>query len=104
MKLRMKGELYAIRDTVTGLFMPEPKGLKATQIETRHWSASRPRLFHSRKTANLAAAAWAKGPWRIKRKVGSLGDSFYYTSPPASPPPDRVAANLELVVFEFHEI
>jgi hypothetical protein len=74
------GVLFALRHRATGAFMPQrPTGRGYTFWEPRDEPEGTPRLFTTRRGAQIAAACWARGEFHREHHPGDWGfdDSYY---------------------------
>jgi hypothetical protein len=107
-------KLFGIRHKPSQRMMPAIRGRGSTGLNfhlddfekefAKHKLRKEPRLFASRTAVNLALRAWLKGEWKEESSVSGLdGEYDVYTVPPAKPPADRKAEEMEIVEFDLVE-
>jgi hypothetical protein len=82
--------------------MPAGRSRGFTHDKPTSPQSAPPRLFVKARAANAALKCWLKGEWHQESVGGydSEGDDLW-GEPPATPPPDRVAADMEVVPVEL---
>lgn len=99
-------KVFAIRHKPTGLLMPHLRGGRGYTVVglDQFTNGNRlPRLLETRIGAQRALTAWLKGAWEQHTDYGEYGPEGSYSEPPATPPEDRKAEQMEIVEFRLTE-
>jgi len=97
--------VYAIRRKSTLLYLPDRRGKGYSNDEPT--SKDRPRLFWTRRAAEMALHAWGRGRWVCKRSGGYGSgplDMEYDEEVVIKPVPGRVLIDMEIVELALKEV
>lgn len=99
--------LFAIRQKSTRRFLPERRGRghsASVPVACDGTQGKRIRLFHTRKSAQMALTAWLQGEWvREKQHVNWLGEE-YDEEITIEKREDRKAEDMEIVEYAAIEL
>lgn len=88
--------VYAIRHNPTDAFLPSGRSRGFTHDEPTPANVKVPRLFLSRRAANLALKAWLAGEWREEIHYDGYSE-VDRSSFEISPRPDRIPSEVAIV-------
>jgi hypothetical protein len=100
-------EQWAIRDKVTGGFLPRRRTGNGNSHSMPLPAGGKygPRMFHSPRAAATALRCWLKGDWSTPHTYTSyFGEVDWEESmPPKTPPVNRAESDMEIVRFTLKE-
>lgn len=97
--------LYAVRHRETGKFMPQrPTGRGYTYWEPLGEETRTPRLFPTKRGAQIAVACWAQGEFRRDYHPGDWGFDDGQDEIAITPREDRTKTDLEVVPIRLTQV